>query len=393
MKKLFALLLAALLVLSMAACGGASETPGEQQTPAAQEAKVEFPGGKISGTIADGMPFSEGRAFVRLPDSNKIYCITKEGDIVFAVSGAFGGSDRIYDYPQTSDHALYPIPFQYTNGLAPLANSGGVPVAFVDMDGNLTTAEALGVSHFDVQALAGGYILAYVKVSDSEYKLGIMNTKFEWIVEATTELYQSCTAISDWLVNYYVDGFLYLENTLWLNLETGEIASKSNVKLPSYYWQWGNGKDYAGIGNETALSLEYLENFNNLYLTSGFRGGKAVAVFSNGSAGYSFCMINEYGRAASSQKSITIKKSVEAVGFDGNYILIADSKATMYGGGKTAKCYDASGNYCGSVTVPDSVKALRWSISEGIIGLRYNAVEGLDKEYRYYDVNGNQLFV
>lgn len=397
MKKLFAFLLAALLVVSMTACGG-STTPDNEEKPAENVLQVEFPGGKISGPFAAGMPFSEGRAFVRTKDSDKVYCITKEGDIVFALTGNCGQkSGLLYQGYEPKSCILQTVSFQYVNGLAPICDGTSNANAFVDMEGKLTKASDLNVTWFGCAALRDGYILAYVEVATGEYKLGIMNTSFEWVVEPTAELYASVGTITDYDTynfHYSAEGFLYVKENLWLNLQTGEVAENTSINVPSYYWNWHYGtKDYVGVNNEVIRSLKYISNADNLYYAGPYRNGKAAVVFSNGSAGYSFYYINELYGEQFSQKSISVSKSVDYVSFDGNYLLVVDTK-NVYGAGQQALCYDGDGKYCCKVSMPDDIKGNLWAVGDGVISVRCELrSESSTVEYRYYDVTGQQLFV
>lgn len=217
-KKLLAIILVLMTILaSLCGCGSSKQII---ETQNGEKIVIEGTGKKINGEIIAASVFSEGLAFVELSkEKGKTYCIDKKGNIIFDLDIDLSVNGDIYA--------------TFINGIA-YVNEG-----FCDTTGKVTKPADVGATTFNYCAtLKGGYIIAEVITSDysnTNKKLGVLNTKFEWTVEPSEKLYNEFVdeyggfKIHNALnTSDYIVGDLYYNSELEkaLNLKTGEVIKK-----------------------------------------------------------------------------------------------------------------------------------------------------------------------
>lgn len=392
MKKLLSLILVITIMLSLSACGGGNATSDIDKD--SDESTIKHTGKKIDGEIMAASVYSEGLAFVELSnEKGKTYCIDKNGNIVFELDidlSINGSIDAIF-----------------TNGLA-FVNEG-----FCDTNGKVTKPEDIGATSFNyVSTLKAGYILAEVITSDysnTNKKLGVLNTKFEWTVEPSENLYnefadeygnsQISTALN---TSDYTVGDLYYNTALEkaLDLKTGEvITEKQGIGTPnSSVWVSGsNGIQYTGYyipGKSSYLSEECqvldLTKKGVVCSASSFVNGKAAIVYRNANANkYYVTMIDEEGKHLFEP----VETKYSFVETDGEHILVSDTKV---GSADFAEVFDAKGEKMGEKDVStDTSMSYHFYIGDGVILVRAGITRmgsGYKGKAFYLDANCNDLF-
>lgn len=380
------------IVLSLSACGGGKVTNGIGDNSG--EPVIEHTGKKIDGEILSASLFSEGLAFVELSEEKgKTYCIDKKGNIVFELD---------------IDLSIYGvINATFINGLA------YVKEGFCDTTGKVTRPADVGATKFYyVPTLSVGYILAEVVTSDysnTNKKLGVLNTKFEWTVEPSENLYNEFadeygySQINSALnTPDYAVGDLYYNDSLGkaLNLKTGEvIKDKEKLGTPnSSLWVLGSDNiQYTGYylpGESSYLSndrliLDLTKNGKVCSATS-FVNGKAAIVYHNANANkYYVTMIDEAGKHLFEP----VETKYSSVETDGKYILVSDTKM---GSGDHAEVFNDKGEKTGEIDVSaDTSKSYHLHLGDGVILVRagiINMMSGYNGKAYYLDINCKDLF-
>lgn len=251
MRKILAMIFILMMVLS-AFCG-CGRNKQVVETSNGEKIVVESTGKKIDGEIIAASSFSEGLAFVELSgEKGKTYCINKKGEIVFKLDIDLSVNGNIYA--------------TFTNGLA-YVNEG-----FCDTTGKVTKPADVGATSFGYAAtLSEGYVLAEVVTSDysnTNKKLGVLNTKFEWTVEPSENLYNefaneygSSTIETSRFTEDYTVGDWYYNVGLQkaLNLKTGEVTKeKEKIGIPnSSVWSRTLNRYYLpGESTEDGLMID-----------------------------------------------------------------------------------------------------------------------------------------
>lgn len=391
MKNLLSMILVIIIVLSLAACGGGKVSSVSGNNP--DESAIKHTGKKIDGEIFAASNFSEGLAFVETArEKGKTYCIDKKGNIVFELNIDLSVNGDIYA--------------TFINGLA-YVNGG-----FCDTTGKVTEPADVGATKFNyISTLRAGYILAEVVTSDysnTNKRLGVLNTKFEWMIEPSEYLYNEFadeygySQISDAInTSDYTVGDLYYNTDLEkaLNLKTGEvITEKARIGTPnSSLWLLGcNSTQYTGYylpGESSYLSEENLvldltEN-GVVCSASSFINGKAAIVYRNVSANkYYVTMIDEAGKHLFEP----VETKYNSVQTDGKYILVSDSAW----GCNYAEIFNDKGEKTGEIDVSaDTSKSYHLYIGDGAILVRggiINMMSGYSGKAYYLDTNSNDLF-
>ena len=332
----------------------------------------------ISGTITAASLFSEGKAFVQINgNKGKTYCIDKNGYILFEIDKEISkNGNKLYS--------------RFINGYACIDG------AICNTEGNLTYPEDLGVTGFYDIALNGGYILATKITSDfnsTKKELGIMNTKFEWVLEPSEKLFASIDSydlISD--RSYYSNGFIYLSKSkAYLNVLTGEISETTDVALendPMYYYS--NGA-YYNINDESVVID--LKKYENIRRGTDFINGKAVIVFHNQSVSKCYyTVIDKSGTFLFEPAEINLK-SAEYMGmdFDGENVLFFDYDISP----EKVQCYDINGNFIGEMDLSSfgsSNKTFHPAISNGVIELWSSGGYYGSPEFYHFNLNFTKLY-
>lgn len=244
----------------------------------------------VSSKITDATLFSEDCALVIYEDEkDTVICIDKKGTEQFRFNKP--------EYLISSYGSIEDI--KCINGLFVLNDS------IYDKKGTVTSAQSLGITTFYSQALESGYILASV-INNDDRKLGILNSKLEWVVEPNSELYWRLadhngdlafsSAID--LTDYTYQNYLYFYDLkLYLNLTNGEITSEAPFSMPSFAWvlfvDCGVIKYQDNSGN-TLLQMEN-NNYDESDILTGFDNGKSLISMRKGDKWY-FTLIDESGK-------------------------------------------------------------------------------------------------
>lgn len=404
MKKIISLILI-IACIALTACGNETEDTNSSYVNSQEEVSnyssneietsdvsdsnshediSEDEGEKIEGEIIAASDFSEGLAFVELSnDKGRTYCIDKKGNIVFRLDIKLSAMGYIYA--------------TFINGLA------YVNVGLCDKTGKVTRPEDVGATNFIyVSTLRAGYILAEVIESDyssTTKKLGVLNTKFEWTVEPTENLYNEFSnkygslAISTASItsDYTVGDLFYCSDlNKILNLKTGEVINdKEKIgEIDSSLWVLGaNFTQYTGYYlpgegsdlSEDRLVLDLTKN-GVVCSATNFVDGKAAIVYHNASANkYYVTMIDDQGKHLFEPVE-TKYKSVEN---DGKYILVTEDRC--------AEAFDDSGEKLGKIDFStDLNKSYSFYFNDGIVLLR--AGSGYNYTCYYYNVDFTPLF-
>lgn len=381
MKKILALILVVAALLAMTACGGESNVANPDNNTdvttttggsGVQDVVIEHTGKKIEGKITGASVYSEGLAFVSVDNNkDKTYCINEEGYIVFEL-----------DF-RTVD-AMGKIYSRFVNGLALVGD------AICDTKGNLTMPEDVGATTFCDIALEGGYIVAEKITSDyssSKKELGVMNTKFEWVVNPSEDLYNITGGVSMIATSnncFYYNDYFYFEGTkVYLNLKTGETTEQID-NFPSSQWM-GSYKGFYDLNNNEMLNLESYETLN-MAIGSSFIGGKAPVRFINTETNkYYFTVINEAGEFLFEPiETIKFEKFV----YDGETILVLSNAVSA----KTIVSYNLQGEKLGQIDT-DTVATnhnFTCRLNDGIVVL--NGGSNFKYVNYYYNTDFTSLF-
>lgn len=391
MKKFFCIALIVVLCICCSACGGGEFT--NDTSNRLDTSGVKHTGKKIDGEIIAASDFSEGLAFVELSkDKGKTYCINKDGNIVFDLDIDLSINGDIYA--------------TFINGLA-YVNEG-----FCDTSGKVIKPADVGATNFKYVTLSAGYIIAEVitsDYSDTNKKLGVLNTKFEWTVEPSENLYNEFADEYGYIqidnaINTpdYTDGDLYHNDALkkTLNLKTGEIIKdEEKTGTPnSSVWVLGYGdRRYTGYFlpdesthlSEDKLILDLTKN-GVVYSATSFVNGKAAIVYHNADANkYYVTMIDETGKHLFEP----VETKCRSVQTDGKYILVTDASV---GTADYAEVFNEKGEKTGEKDVSeDTSMSYNFYLSDGVVLVRAGILS-MTTGYRgkafYLDSNCNDLF-
>lgn len=373
MRKIVSLILVIIMVLSMSACAGGKVANSINDDSG--ESKIEHTGKKIKGEITAASVFSEGLAFVCL-DGNmgKIYCIDKQSNIVF-------------EFENNIEYALDNIPIKFEQGYA-LIND-----AICDTEGKFVYPEDVEVTKFYDFALKGGYIIAERVVADynsSKKELGIMNTKFEWVLQPSEKMYSKLeeglfSATYGVNESFYSDNYIYFSGCRkYLNIETGEVLESIKTRLSSETWDYNIDRTMINASGEVMVNLRNLENIestgNNTY-----KNGKIPLVFYNQDVAKRFWTLADEKLNFLFDPIEMVDYSVESysnwIKFDGEYIVFYDEPT------KKLRSYNSNGKFLNELTVE---KLLTGYIEDGVILLVSDGTNS--KEYRYYNADLTPLF-
>ena len=371
MKKIVSLILVLGICLSFSACGS-KENATNSSDVNSQVTEIEHTGKKIDGEITGASIFSEGLAFVCLNgDKEKTYCINNDGYIVFELDF------RVVDSTGEIDS-------KFINGLAKVGEG------ICDTKGNITMPTDVGATAFCDIALDGGYIIVEKITSDFESstkELGVMNTKFEWIIKPSEELYNITGGISmipDNTQCFYYDGYFYFEDSQkYLNLKTGEIKDTVD-SFPSKQWV-NTDKCFYDYNNNEMLNLENNATIN-MPAGSGFVNGKSPIRFINKETNkYYFTLIDEKGEFLF-EPATTI--AFQNFVFDGESVLVLDQSINP----KTIASYSIDGQLLGQIETETIVKNHSFScyVNEGVILLK--AGRNFNYTHYYYNMDFTPLF-
>lgn len=344
-----------------------------------QESSNEHTGKKISGKITSASVFSEGLAFVCIDgNKEKAYCVNKQGYIVFEVDAQI---------PSFNGEILT----KFVNGFAFWC--GGVDFvngAICDSKGEITRPEDVGTTAFFGFALNGGYIVATRITADynsAKKELGVMNTKFEWILQPSEQLYNelgkdlsSALFTGDFCANDY----LYFDGCKkYLNVNTGEVSDAVNVQLPSETWLYYTDNTFRNTNEEIMLSLNHLDNIEGTKLNT-YKNGKIPVTFFNPQVGKRFwTLIDENGAF--------LFDPIEMEGFDGAWSVFHwvkfDGEYTVFYNDSSDKLssYNSKGELVGELELDISTGYVENGVILLITGGLYS------KECHYYNADFTPL--
>lgn len=336
MKKIVALILIACSLLTLFACNGMTDDSTNN---------IKHTGKKISGKLTEASVFSDGLAFVCIDGkSNITYCINKEGYIVFELNKDLGGvSGEIFKY--------------FKNGYALI--DGGV----CNTKGEITYPEDVGVTKFYDIAFEGGYIVAEkvtASYSSTKKELGIMNMKFEWVLEPSEKLYEdlsenlwTCESINT--KSCYSNEFVYFDGCQkYLEIATGNIyrSMPASFKAGSY-----------------SVNLNM---YDNAVKATQYIDGKAAVLFYNDNAKkYFFTLVDKNGNFLFDPVEIKdyVYSSVSIdMEFDGEHFVITN---VHDGAHINILSYNSVGELIGELNTESYPYAgYGWDLKDGVIVLR-----------------------
>ncbi len=354
----------------------------------------EMQGGeKLQGKIEYATAFSEGKAFVKVVDDDKNYCINKKGQIIFELGGIVFVSNSSFGAKVHGFH----------NGITLISDIYGMGYTTVcDKNGKITTATDMGVGMFYPDAVKDGYIITFTELSG---QLGVLNRKLEWVVKPSRELATALGIKEDNgarnLAMYYKDNILYTQ-TGCLDITTGDIISgnfesigiakhskdSANWNTEDYGFSYNDGKktykmvDVSNIGyTEYGYCTTKIEG-------GGFVDGKAPVVFGDTDKWTHFSVIDEKGKA-----------QFMPVRFGGyiSQIYISDGKILVIGNNgekATLKTYDIKGKKLGELkNIPEDLNTTYY-FSDSMIIVKQSGLTGtgVEKTAEIYDINLKLIF-
>lgn len=386
MKRFLCLILALSIVLSLFfGCSNADSDNDENNimnSNITQEKKPPYSNGSVydklnNSSIVFASGFNEGVCLINFENEKDIlYCIDKKGNIGFRL--------------ETIDVALDK---KFINGLAYLINEKG----FVDIYGNLTRPEDVGVSNFYSGALYEGYIIADVITADfssTKIEVGIMNIDFEWVVEPSVELYKElCDGnnfVMDSFNNYRTayNGYYYISGIKsFLDLKSGEVYKYEDFTgdFPIECISEFNGH-YMITPNQSTL-FDFDEYYGKSTMSMGkYINGYAPLSFYNAEVGKSYLtFVDKNGNFKFDPIEVWDNKVYAAtLDYDGNYILVKSANSV-----KNIKCFDINGDLIGSIQFEGTNNHV--NLSDGVIA-QYNSSGALDYEYTFYNPDFTPLF-
>ena len=368
MKKIISFFLILILILSLSSCNLISNNPDYNNL------KPNIFKEKISGQITIGTKFSEGLAFVSIEgDNNTTYCIDKNGYVVFKIDN--------YSLPKPN-----PLFFQgidssgFINGYT-IINKG-----VCDTKGNITYPSDVGVTSFLSSAFSDRYIIAEKITSDyqsSTYEMGIMNMKFQWVVEPSEEYYRNG---KDGI--YYSNGFITLTQNKYFNTKTGKIVNTIPTQQPSVpsidITKYENAVEATKFYNNKAAIIFYNDSVRKFYFTLADTSGTFL-----------FEPKEVENFTATTNTFVAPWYDVD-LEFDGEYIIV--SKYAIRHGMKdhVLKIYNIKGEFIGEINT-STLRAGEYfcSIDDGVISL-YGTTSAISSNSKswcyYYKPDGTLLF-
>ena len=382
MKKIISLLLAVIVTLGLLA-GCSAQDPNSDQKTANSKTTVDIESNKpttendtpkddnadvdttpteperekLTEQVYRASNFSEGLAVVVAGGKNGRGCvINKKGEIVFDL-----------DFEIENSYVVSGT--EFINGYA-FINDG-----ILDKNGKMTYPEDVGATKFYAVALAGGYIVAEVVEADyssTKKMLGVMNTKFEWVVQPTEALYTAMSNEHGSLgLNTAVNTgdrlnqrFVYVANIeKLLNVETGEVVDYKDMDFdfPSTTWQPYTDGTFRDYEDNVRVDLSEYENVN-VWTGNGFKDGTALIVFTNQQAKTTyFTAIDEKGNFLF--EPVDFKQfAITSIETDGNTILVTYSKSAEE---LIMKTYDMQGKQISEFNTKSIGKYCSYSASIG----------------------------
>lgn len=327
---------------------------------------------KISGTINWTAGYSDGKAIVKVNNDGvnyTMYCIDKKGNILFELNKVMSvGED-----------------YRFVNGMFELDG------AICDEKGKFTYPNDVGATKFCKCLFESGYIIAEANeytYSATVNKMGIMNTKFEWVIGPSEDLYDEMSCI----MNYNSKPAIYYDNVIlfgdgykkYIDLNTKKVGNTEELSLqiPSSMWVRGmdSGEYVEEITRKTVLELPY----DNIYTTTDFINGKSAVEFYNDDAHkYYFSLVDESGKLLFEPNEV--EGYVESITFDEKNIVVCSKQAMGSTKGKIL-IYDLQGKLLHEKEIDG------YSLSsEGVICIG-EKVEAYSYSYSFYDMNLEPLF-
>ncbi len=380
MKKTVSLIIFAILImLPLVGCSnkapsnineaddssGSFETSSNAEGVSTDSAKVDV------NKISDITDFSNGLAFLEYENDDRLYCIDKNGNQIFALENCY----IVYSVDKQ-----FPI---FNKKIAMIEKANGYILC--DKKGKIYTAEDFGASRICgyQEAFLDGYIV--LAREEESYKgtkveMSIMDSDFTTLVPFSTKL---ASTIEDNHFDYY-DGYFYNEDII-LDLRTGSTLSKKEDMNVSpallSYWSTGNYatdsklKHLKGGDIYNAITLEVVANAEESEEISDVRfvGDVGLASYYSDHI-YWFNVITKDGKPRF--QPIKGTPYIEDIEFDGETILVSDT-CTFEKDGKTIhgislKTYNTDGKLLGERFFDsDGLSRRQWGgsvrLNEGVI--------------------------
>ena len=373
MKKILSLILAVAMTMSLSACGGQKTNNNGGNS---EEIAIEHTGKKIKGEITAASVFSDGLAFVCL-DGNKenAYCIDKQGNIVFELENKI-------------QSAFGEIVNKFENGYALI--DGGI----CNTKGEITYPEDVGATEFFGIALKGGYIIATKVTADysiSKQEIGVMNTDFEWVVQPSETIYNEVcedlwTTSSLNTQSFYADGVVYFDGCKkYLNVKTGEVSEKTDIKIPSENWIYYTDYTFRNGNEEVMVDLKHLDNISGTCNNS-YKKNKVPVIFNNMQVGKLFWSLVD-------EKGELLFNPVETTDFftgltDFSWVIFDGENTVFYAKSMNKlSSFNSKGELSGEMSVEDLSAGY---IENGIILLISGGM--YSKKCHYYNADFSPLF-
>ena len=371
MKNFLSTVLAIVMVFVLSACGSKI---GNESGNDLQSSAIKHTGKKISGEITSASVFSDGLAFVCLDgNKEKVYCIDEYGNIVFELENKV-------------QSAMGEIFVKFKNGYALI--DGGI----CNTKGEIIYPKDVGATEFFGIALKGGYIIATKVTADysaSKQEIGVMNTDFEWVVQPSETIYNEIcedlwTASASNTQSFYANGIVYFDGCKkYLNLKTGEISDKADIKIPSENWIYYTDYTFRNGNEEIMVDLSNLSNIESTGNNS-YKNGKVPVIFFNQQIGKRFwTLVDEKGEFLF--EPVEMMNFTEFmyswIEFDGENTVFYDK--TM----KKLNCFNSKGKLSGEMSVEDLSAGY---IEDGIILLISGSMNS--KKCNYYKTDFTPLF-
>lgn len=347
MKKLLALILAALMLVSAVGCDNTSNSDGnndvtndeqgnldnnnndntnnEQQNPSTDLKNIIDVSKITSSTM-----FSEGKAWVRCGEITSdeyttLYCINKRGEILFTVTNTFLNS---------------PSPFYNGLSVVPMMIDGESVYCICDEKGHITKPSDVGATEFLIMSdyevgnshnlFEDGYIFAKkteATFSGSSVTAAILNSSLEIVAGYTEEI---LALYEDYINSYYYNGYLYNGQKV-LDIKAAKEIDDVSAFLSSFkpnhasdMWEydWHSFVYYDILASTHTVTLDlskYSETISQMYL---FENGKAPLVFESAGKAF-FTVINEDGSFCFEPVELSGHSGCAVKSYNGKYLIIS----------------------------------------------------------------------
>ena len=333
---------------------------------------------KIQGEIELGTDFTNGLAFVKVKGNDKNYCIDKSGNILFELDSVVFKIEKDSVSPKSAATT------GFYNDIALITDLYQMNyVAVCDKNGKLTTAEQLGVSYFLEDAIKDGYILAVVEGEKIRTdKIGVLNSKLEWIVEPSLEISKSIgmNSMASHATRFYYNFVLYgIDGSF--NVTNGKLSAdsfrtKGKEILATSVEFWSPSE--SGYQNRNGDVVIDIYGNPNLTMHGGvsvkidgakFVNGKAPIVFSDNTDWTRFSLVDIEGDLLF--EPVSFGENIDYIQTDGDNILVVGEQTNH---GTTARMYDLQGELVGELDPAVILINSGCNLQNGVVRISYGVI-------------------